>query len=399
MGYDTDAVIIGAGPAGLTAAKRLANLDVPFILLHREKHPCEKKACGGFIPQRALEQFGVEDFTGAYPVDAVRMKLPGTDARIVEFDEKVGVNASRYDIGQAQLAAVGESQNIWPETDAVRFEMSQKECLTSFVRKNEHGVLSSRVVIDASGVNPVTQRFMPIRDRISNTSMGYAIQYQMRVGSGLNSLRGVNDFIYGGEFSPGGYGWVFPRGKEVAVGTGGLIERVRSSEKRVKEYLEFLLSTYEPVKSDLEGATVIRQESALMPLAGAVRPSYSRRLMLAGDAAGHCSPITGEGIFYSMIAGELAAREVKEAIQKNDFSAKKLSVYEKRWTREFGSDLNWGLWLQKRLLKEGSQSIGSSFLRSKKSKRLIAEMLLGNRTVRSVILQAIPGYIRSKVTN
>lgn len=397
MGHDTDVLIIGAGPAGLSAGRQLALLDIPYILIHREKNPCETKACGGFIPQRALERFGIEDFHGAYQVDAVRMRFPGAEPAIVEFDEKIGVNATRYDIGQAQLSAIGNSESIWPETEAARIEITHDECLTNFVRKNESGVLSSRVVIDASGANPVTQRFVPIRDRIPNTSMGYAIQYQMNIGSEHDTLRGVNDFIYGSEFSPSGYAWAFPRSREVAVGTGGLIDRVRKSEKRVEVYLEHLLTTIEPLKSDLDGATVFRRESALMPLAGVVRPSYARRLMLVGDAAGHCSPITGEGIFYSMMAGELAAITVRDAIEKNDISATQLGKYEKRWTKEFGSDLKWGLWLQRRLLREGSNSMGSVFLESKKSQRLIAEMLLGRRSVRSAILSAAPGYMRSKL--
>jgi geranylgeranyl reductase family protein len=397
MGYDTDVLIIGAGPAGLSAARSLARMDVPFILIHRERSPCENKACGGFIPQRALERFEIEDFSGAYPVDAVRMRFPGTEGKIVEFKAKVGVNATRYDIGRAQLSSIDESECIWSETEATRVDITGDECLTRIVRNSEDDVISSKLLIDASGVNPVTQRFISTRDRIPNTSMGYAVQYQMRLDSESDVLRGVNDFIYGSEFSPGGYSWSFPRGREVAVGTGGLVHRVRNSEKRVEEFLEHLLKTVEPLKSDLENATVYKRESALMPLAGVVRPSYDRRLILAGDSAGHCSPITGEGIFYSMIAGELAAVTSKDAIGEGGISTNQLRKYEKGWTREFGSDLKWGLWLQQRFLREGSKSMGSVFLRSKKSQRLIAEMLLGKRSVGNAIIRAAPGYLRSKI--
>ncbi|MFW9803215.1 MAG: geranylgeranyl reductase family protein [Candidatus Thorarchaeota archaeon] len=397
MGYDTDVLIIGAGPAGLSAAKQLALMDMPYILIHRERSPCERKACGGFIPLRALERFEIEDFPGAYPVEAVRMRFPGTDSSVVEFDEKVGVNATRYDIGQAQLSSISQADSIWSETEAVRVDITADRCVTMIVRDEQTEETSSQIVIDASGVNPFTQRLVPIRDRIPNTSMGYAVQYQMRLGSDSEQLRGVNDFIYGSEYSPGGYAWAFPRGKEVAVGIGGLIERVRNSKKRVKDYLDDMLASFEPLKSELENATVFRQESALMPLAGIVRPSYSQRLMLAGDAAGHCSPITGEGIFYSMIAGELAAMTAHEAIRRDDITANQLARYEKRWIQEFGSDLKWGLWLQRRFLREGSTSMGSVFLRSKRSQRLIAEMLLGKRSVRGTIVRAIPSYIRSKL--
>ena len=397
MGYDTDVLVIGAGPAGLSAARHLAEQEVSFLLVHRERNPCERKPCGGFIPQRALELFGIKDFLGAYSVDAVRMRFPGTEAKIIEFKERIGVNATRYDIGRAQLSLINQSESIWSETEAIRVEIRKDQCSTTIVGHDETDEISSKLIIDASGANSVTQRFFPIRERIPNTSMGYAVQYQMRLSSDSEEFRGVNDFIYGSEYSPGGYAWAFPRGSEIAVGTGGLIGRVRSSETRAEEYLKHLLGSFEPLKSQLEDATIIRRESALMPLAGIIRPSYARRLMLAGDAAGHCSPITGEGIFYSMIAGELAAEAAKNAIGKGDMSADQLARYEKRWTKEFGSDLKWGLWLQKRFLKEGSKSMGAAFLKSKKSQRLIAEMIVGQRSVRSAISRALPSYLRSKL--
>ncbi|MFX1270247.1 MAG: geranylgeranyl reductase family protein [Promethearchaeota archaeon] len=397
MDNDTDVLIIGAGPAGLSAAKQLALMDIPYILIHRERYPCERKACGGFIPQRALVRFGIKDFSGAHPVEAVRMRFPGTDSTIVEFDEEIGVNATRYDIGQAQLSSINRTECIWPGTEAVHVDITAEGCHTTIIRDEQSAAVSSEIVIDASGVNPITQRFVPIRDRIPNTSMGYAVQYQMRLGSDSEELRGVNDFIYGSDYSPGGYAWAFPRGNEVAVGTGGLIARVRSGGKRVEEYLKHLLNSFEPLRSQLEGATKLRRESALMPLAGIIRPSYAKRLMLAGDAAGHCSPITGEGIFYSMVAGELAASTARDAIKADDFRATQLAAYEKRWTRVFGSDLRWGLWLQKRFLSDGTKSIGTAFLKSKHAQKVIAEMLLGVRSVRSAITGIAPRYILSKL--
>ncbi|MFX1263715.1 MAG: geranylgeranyl reductase family protein [Promethearchaeota archaeon] len=397
MGYDTDVLVIGAGPAGLSAARQLAEQDVSFLLVYRERSPCERKPCGGFIPQRALERLGIKDFPGAYPIDAVRMRFPGTEAKTVEFKERVGVNATRYDIGRTQLSLIDQRESIWSETEVIRVEITEEKCSTTIVRSNAPDLISSKLIIDASGANPVTQRFLPIRERIPNTSLGYAVQYQMQLGSDSEQLRAVNDFIYGSEYSPGGYAWAFPRGSEVAIGTGGLIGMIRSSETRVEEYLKRLLRSFEPLKSQLEGATINRRESALMPLAGVVRPSYGKRLMLAGDAAGHCSPITGEGIFYSMVAGELAASTARDAIRADDFTATQLAGYEKRWTRVLGSDLRWGLWLQKRFLSDGAKSIGTAFLKSKHAQKVIAEMLLGVRSVRSAITGMVPRYILSKL--
>jgi flavin-dependent dehydrogenase len=228
--------------------------------------------------------------------------------------------------------------------------------------------------------------------------MGYGVQYQMRLPKDSEPLEGTNDFLYGSEYSPRGYAWLFPRGREVAVGTGGLISRVRESKKRAVEFLDFLMNQVEPISTMLEDAVIVRREAALMPLAGIVVPSYSDRVMLAGDAAGHCSPITGEGIHYSMIAGKLAAMTAIESIAKADTTSKALAVYESRWRNAFGSDLKWGHWLQRRFLEGGSGSLGPKLLGSEKSRRIIAEMLLGVRSVRSAIVRMIPGYVLSRIS-
>jgi flavin-dependent dehydrogenase len=212
-------------------------------------------------------------------------------------------------------------------------------------------------------------------------------------------LQSTNDFFYGSEFSPRGYAWNFPRDRETVVGTGGLVNKVRESERRAFDYLDFLVNEVEPIRTELgsAGAEIIKKEAALMPLAGIVSPSYGNRILLAGDAACHCSPISGEGIHYSMMGGVKAAETAVKCLKKNDFSNRSLSHYEYEWTKAFGSDLKWGLWLQKRFLESGSKSMGSTFLSSEKNCRVIAEMLAGVRSVRSAILSVAPGYLLSKI--
>lgn len=397
MTVDTSVLIIGAGPAGLTAAKRLTELDVEYTLITREDRPGAYKACGGYIPARALEEFELSEILGAQYVKAIRMKFPGLEMKRVDFDEPVGVNVSREDLGVALLKRIGcEAERIWLNTECGQIESLGDLCKVRYTKENEVGSLSTKLVIDASGVNPVTLRFTPIRARPTNSQMGYAVQYQLKI---KHPLEIVNDFYYGSEFSPRGYAWSFSRGNEVAIGTGGLVNKVRENDKRTLSYLDELVSDTEPISSDLRntGYEIVRKEAALMPLAGIVTPSYGKRVILAGDAACHCSPITGEGIHYSMLGGQKAAEVAAKCVQKNDFSEKELGQYERLWTKSFGSDLKWGLWLQKRFLESGSSSMGSTFLNSEKSTRVIAEMLAGQRSVRSAILAAAPGYLVSKL--
>jgi flavin-dependent dehydrogenase len=325
------------------------------------------------------------------------MKFPGLDIKKVDFEKPVGVNVSRENLGDALLRKVdGDSDKVWLGVEAGQITSTGDKCKVRYTKENEMGSISSHIIIDASGVNPVSLRFSAPRQRPSNSQLGYGVQYQV---STKHPLDIVNDFYYGSEFSPRGYAWNFPRGNETVLGTGGIVDKVRVSERRPFAYLDQLIEETDPTTTELTkaGFEITKREAALMPLAGIVNPSYGKRILLAGDAACHCSPITGEGIHYSMIGGKLAADAAAECIRNDDFSEGSLSRYENSWTKSFGSDLKWGLWLQKRFLESGSSSMGTTFLNSEKSTRVIAEMLAGIRSVRSAILAAAPGYLLSKI--
>lgn len=395
---DAEVVIIGAGPAGLSAAKILSDHGVDFALLAREETPCKDKPCGGFVPEAALTEFKLGHFEGSFPITALRATFPGGVSFERDFRMPVGVNASREDLGAAQLRQIGKRGSIWLGSEAGKVSINEDGVVIAYRREDVLDTISTNLLIDASGATPLSLRFLNFRDRISNSQMGYAVQYQMELIPHEPPPPPMVDFYYGSDYSPGGYAWCFPRADSAAVGSGGIISRIRSDGKRVHDYLEYLLAHSESAKALLKGMRVRKTESALMPLAGIVRPSYSNRIMLAGDAAGHCSPITGEGIAYSMKAGKHAALTAIDAISKNDFSRKRLSDYEKKWTSDFGSDLKWGLWLQERLLQGGgSKSMGRGFLSTEKSQKMIAQMLIGKRSVRSAILNSIPSYLKSKL--
>ena len=400
MNTDTDVIVIGAGPAGSSAARKLAELNVDYMLIDRNLKPGEGKPCAGFIPSSSLRQFSIPTIADQHEIDTVRLKFSGRNLTTIKFDRPLGVNVNRGALGDTLLNMIPQSNSVVLGAKVSNVETNSESCNVKLREDGEVRTITSKLIIDASGANPVSQRFTAIRPRIPNSRMGYGVQYHIEVDEILDNS---NVFLYGNKYSPNGYSWIFPRGKVAVMGTGGLVKNVRKDERRTHEYLDYILKEVEPFRSELSNGVIIKKDSALMPLCGVVNPSYGKRILLAGDAAGHCSPISGEGIHYSMVGGFVAAQVAARCIRKNKFSDRSLSTYEKKWTWQMGADLKWGYWLQRKLMKPGSGSksagwSGSGFIESQKSQRIIAEMLMGKKSVIRSILGIAPSYLKSKIS-
>jgi geranylgeranyl reductase len=132
------------------------------------------------------------------------------------------------------------------------------------------------------------------------------------------------DVYYQGKVSPDFYGWVFPHGRTASIGVGsaskGFSLRTATAELRRA--------------AGLAGAQTIRREGAPIPLHPLKRWDNGRNILLAGDAAGVVAPASGEGIYYAMYGGQLAAEAVDEAIETGDPRA--LAAARRRFMKAHG---------------------------------------------------------------
>ncbi|MEM2142663.1 MAG: NAD(P)/FAD-dependent oxidoreductase [Candidatus Thorarchaeota archaeon] len=396
MSESADIVIIGAGPAGLAAARVMNERCAEALLISKERSPGETKVCGGFVPTRALRSFGVQPNDKMYPIRNIRIRFPGQEAHTVHFDRVVGYNVSRGDLGSTLLDWAGKGTcEVRLNTIVSRVVEYHDRCEVICQTDESTYTVKTRVLIDASGVSPISVRSGQVRRRLEDDQVGYAIQSEMEFTSD-SQIEATNTFLYGHEFSPGAYAWIFPRRREVVIGTGGIVQRVKRQRADMKNYLDRVVQYSRTLAGEYVQTGLVKTRAALVPLAGIVRPSFSRHILLAGDAGAHCSPITGEGIYYSMVAGGLAGMVASDAV-RSERPVHLLRNYEKLWIRAIGSDLRWGLRLQKLLARPGSGMTHTRSLSSEKARRTIAEMLVGDRSVSSTLLRVAPGYLCSRV--
>lgn len=327
MNETFDVVIVGGGPAGATAAHDLARQGRRVLLLDRAGRI---KPCGGAIPPRAIKDFDLPDHLLVAKARSARMIAPsglqvdipieGGFVGLVDrehFDEwlreraasagAVRVNGKFERLG---VADDGTSTVTWSEgdDDAVRHQRSVR----------------TKAIIGADGAkSAVARQAVPGAE---NTKYVFAYHEIVRAPAvkpaGYDGSR--CDVFYQGHLSPDFYGWVFPHGDTLSIGTGsadkGFSLRNATSALRAA--------------AGLHEAETVRREGAPLPMKPLPRWDNGRDVVLAGDAAGVVAPSSGEGIYYAMAGGRLAADAVEALLVTGD--GRCLAQARKRFMRAHG---------------------------------------------------------------
>ncbi|HXY87293.1 MAG TPA: NAD(P)/FAD-dependent oxidoreductase, partial [Candidatus Acidoferrales bacterium] len=199
------------------------------------------------------------------------------------------------------------------------------------VRINQLGEnfdIRAKVVIGADGVESKVGRWAGINTTLKLKDIESCAQYYM---TNVDVSEDFCDF-YLGSHAPGGYAWAFPKGNKTAnVGIGVLASKLNG--KRSIDYLDEFVSKNFP---EGQPAELIM---GACPVSDELTSTIANGLMLVGDAAHHCDPLTGGGVINAMEGGKIAGDVARKAVRENDTSTKVLSEYEATWRASFGKRL------------------------------------------------------------
>jgi geranylgeranyl reductase family protein len=298
MSTHYDAIVVGAGPAGSTAARRLARDGARTLLLDRARFPREKP-CGGGVTFRADDELDLD----LSPVTEreifgvrVSIKLGRRFERTSETPLARMTQRSRLDEFLAREAACAGADF----RDGVAVDAIEHEGRGVRVRAGSD-VYEASALIGADGVNGVTARALGLQPQSE-----VAVAFEANVPAGEALMRDWERFIALDLAGiPGGYGWVFPKGDHLNVGVGGW----KYVGPTLRERLHALCAYYGFDESRLYG-----HRGYQLPLRRDGAPVVAGSTMLAGDAACLVDPLSGEGIWAAFISGRLAADEARRLL-------------------------------------------------------------------------------------
>jgi len=319
-----DAIVIGAGPAGLQAARQLATRQFRVAVLEEHQVVGDPVHCTGVLAREAFDEFSLSTESILNELTTARFISPsGQDivyrTRVVEA---VVVDRALFD---GRLA----DETVRAGAELIR------------------GARVNRITVAADGVtiHVVNQPTLHARSCVLACGGRYALHRQL--GLDVPSLLlhtaqrelpagtpGDVEVHFGSEVAPRGFAWVVPvqRGGQSFARVGVMAEA--DAPTYFMRVVERIAERW-GVELPLPGPPRLK----ILPLSRISR-TYGDRFIAVGDAAGLVKPTTGGGIYYSLVSASIGAGVLGAALHEGDLSATRLSEYERRWRARLETELD-----------------------------------------------------------
>ncbi len=346
--YDYDIVIVGGGPAGLSAAWGAAKKGLRVAVLERDEAIGQNVRTSGVTWIKEAKSFGIppecyneiNNYAFYSPNNYVIKKSDTAQAAVLDVRKT-------YQFLAYQAASVGA--DIFLRTTVTDVVKDDKGKLAGVKATSQKEVIfNSKLVIDASGFYSVVGR-----------SLGIALPWK-RFGAGAEYEAYVDNvdsdtwhLMVGSQYSPAGYAWVFPLGKnKVRIGVG--VGKPNSQADACKLLIELLEKRPRPL-NDLGRIVPVEFHYGLIPNEGLRESTIDDNLIMVGDSAGQANPLVLEGIRYAIEFGRAAGRIGAESVLQGDVSKESLRSYEGEMKKAIGSKIAAAVKVQYRWLNLSDQ--------------------------------------------
>jgi len=417
-----DVLVVGAGPAGATAARTLARAGVRVRMLDRSAFP-RNKPCGGGISLRVVKRFPYLERELAriptHTLSRLYLEGPDGDAAVIESESPAALMIRRVEFDALLVTlAIEAGAEFVTGADIVQARAD-----------NDRVVLTGRdgrqfvapVVIAADGVHSVVARRLGLNPGWPAT----AVALDMMEETPRATLRDIDPstlwVAYG--YKPGamkrrpvldtrehsgasasasgggaprevskGYAYIFPKRDHVNVGIGYVLSYYRESVEESPYELQREFVDRLRTRGIVAGESMRRNFTPfLIPIGGPLPELGRGRVLLAGDAGGFVNGFTAEGIYYAMVSGELAAKTVVGSTNAESLARR----YTAACDYEIGGELRDSIEIQQFLFADRRRiaQIIRGARRERATTRLILDYATGRRSYREIrwrILARLP---------
>jgi digeranylgeranylglycerophospholipid reductase len=341
-----DVIVIGGGPAGCLAAYAAAREGVSVLLLEKDREIGSPVRCAEAVGKDSLEKILDQPINPLWIAATIkRFKFIAPDGTIVYPRVPMTgyvLHRKLFDFDLARLAADAGATIITKSlVDGLLVEDGTVCGVVGRKNKDVYQI-KAKIVIGADGVESRVGRWAGINTTVAMRDMETCSQMTI---AALNIEDDTCMFYFSQEKFPGGYAWVFPKGKglaNVGLGIAGDQSRKGSAQARLEVF----------VRENFLKASILSKTIGGVPCANRLPALSGSGILLAGDAALQANPVSGGGIATAMTAGKIAGRVAAQAVKAGDVSPRFLKTYEKEWDAACGN-------AQKRYyrLKEGIRKL------------------------------------------
>ena len=326
-----DVVVVGGGPAGSMAAWEAAKGGISVCMLEKDRDIGYPVRCGEAAGESGLRQFvEIEDSWIAEKITSVKLVSPNLTSVDIDFAAETGYILNRrifdYDLSRYAANAGAEVYTKAYVKNVLANNGEVNGVVLDYL--GEEKQIQAKIVIGADGLTSRVGRWAGLKTLVRMKDMESAVQYSV---ANVDIEPNKMIMYVGMNHAPGGYIWVFPKGKKFAnigIGISGKYSKHKSAQKYLDEFME----------REYPDAAILTTMCGGVPCAKPMEKPVADGIMLVGDAAHQINPMTGGGIVAGMKGGWIAGQVAAEAIKKNDCSEDSLLEYPKRMRKDFGKN-------------------------------------------------------------
>ncbi len=404
-----DVIVVGAGPSGSTCAKYIAEKSIDVLLIDKYEFPRHKTCAGGLLQHTFREFEYIKPFIEQYNNTLAVYDADLLNSFTISSEEPmVAMTSGRkhFDNELLNLAKKAGSAFIGGKiVKSVHYIQDGIEVIL-----NDGTTKTAKMVVGADSLPSVVSSSLHFG--LPPAAGGkdiYGVAFEKEFDFGefvcdtyFGKSRTVSLFLH--FFDVEGYAWIFPRKASVNIGLGGSAKRSKMIGHAFQKLLDHLIEKKIIPEKDKYGKKIDASQKlgAILPVNVPDQSIFTDRAVLVGDAGGFCSPATGEGIYYAMKSGLVAANTISEIISKDpnaNFNRKSLSQYYTRMKSTIIKELHFQHFAFEKVIKDARRSRKAVAwgAQDQKLRDLLGQFLVGARSYNHIQFTMLYHYVRCKI--